>query len=178
MNIHWRTNPEAPILWSPDAKNWLVGKDPDAGKDWRQEVKGTTEDEMVGWHHQLNGHEFHLALGVGDGQGSLACCNPWGCKESDTTEHLNWTWNLYENILLSRMEMHSEDSILFTSAVSRTRTMFKFCLFKHQICNLCQISYHCNVHIVICEIRLILLYRRVLRIKWNVIVFSIMSGMW
>ena len=70
----------------------LLGKDPDAGKDWRQEEKGTTDDEMVGWHHQLNGHEFEQASGVADGQGSLACCSPWGCKESDTTERLNWTY--------------------------------------------------------------------------------------
>ena len=87
---------EVPILWPPDAKNWLIWKDPDAGKDWRQEEKGTTEDEMVGWHHQLDGHEFEQALGVGDGQGSLVCCSPWGRKESDTTEQLNWieSWNL------------------------------------------------------------------------------------
>ena len=71
------------ILWPPDAKNWLIGKDPDAGKDWRQEEKGMTEDEVVGWHHQLNGHEFEQAPGVDDGQGSLACCSPWGRKESD-----------------------------------------------------------------------------------------------
>ena len=82
---------EAPILWPPDAKNWLTGKDPDAGKDWRQEEKGTTEDEMVGWHHRLDGHEFEQALGVSDGQGSLVCCSPWGHKESDMTEQLNWT---------------------------------------------------------------------------------------
>ena len=85
-----RTGAEAPILWPPVAKNWLIGKDPDAGKDWRQEKKGTTEDEMVGWHHWLNGHEFEQALGVGDGEGSLVCCSPWGPKESDTTEQLNW----------------------------------------------------------------------------------------
>ena len=88
------TKSETPILWPPDSKNWLIGKDPDAGKDWRQEEKGKTEDEVVGWHHQLNGHEFGQALGVGDGQGSLLCCSPWGCKETDTTEHwteLNWT---------------------------------------------------------------------------------------
>ena len=81
---------ETPILWPPDTKNWLTGKDPDAGKDWRQEEKGTTEDEMVASHHQLYGHEFEQAPGVGDGQGNLACCSPWGLKESDTTE-LNWT---------------------------------------------------------------------------------------
>ena len=81
---------EAPILWPPDVKNWLIRKDPDVGKDWRQEEKGTTEDEMVGWYHCLYGHEFEQALGVGDGQGSLVCCSPWGRKESDTTEWLNW----------------------------------------------------------------------------------------
>ena len=74
------TKAEAPILWPPDAKSWLIGKDPDAGEDWRQEEKGTTEDEMVGWHHQLDWHEFEQALGVGDGQGSLAYCSPWGGK--------------------------------------------------------------------------------------------------
>ena len=80
---------ETPILWPPDAKNWLIGKDPDAGKDWRQEKKGKTEDEMAGWHHQLDGHEFEQALGVGDGQGSLVCCSPQGCKESDMTQWVN-----------------------------------------------------------------------------------------
>ena len=71
-------------------KNWLIGKDPDAGQYWRQEEKGMTEDEMVGWHHRLDGHEFEQALGVGDGQGSLVCCIPWCRKESDTTERPNW----------------------------------------------------------------------------------------
>ena len=80
---------EAPIFWAPDSKSWLIGKDPAAGKDWRHEEKGVTEDEMVRWHHWLNGHEFEQALGDGEGQGSLACCSPWGCKESDTTEWLN-----------------------------------------------------------------------------------------
>ena len=82
---------ETPILWLPYVKNWLIWKDPDAGKDWRWEEKGTPEDEMVGWHHWLNGHEFEQAPGVGDGQGSLVCCIPWGRKESDMTEWLNWT---------------------------------------------------------------------------------------
>ena len=80
---------EAPILWPSDAKNWLTGKDPDAGKDWRQE-KGMTEDEMVGWYHWLDEHEFKQAPGVGDGQGSLSCCSSWVHKESGTTEWLNW----------------------------------------------------------------------------------------
>ena len=88
-----RTDAEAetPILWPHDAKSWLIWKDPDAGKDWRWEEKGMTEDEMVGRHHWLNGHEFAHAPGVGDGQGGLACCSPWGRKESDMTEQLNWT---------------------------------------------------------------------------------------
>ena len=81
---------ETPILWPPDAKSWLIGKDPDARRDWGQEEKGTTEDEMVGWHHWLNRHGFRWTPGVGDGQGGLACCGSWGRKESDTTEWLNW----------------------------------------------------------------------------------------
>ena len=88
-----RTDAEAetPILWPPDVKSWLIWKDPDAGKDWGQEEKGITEDEMVGWHHRLNGHGFGWTLGVGDGQGGLACYISWGHKQSDTTEQLNWT---------------------------------------------------------------------------------------
>ena len=87
-----RTEAEAEILilWPPDVKNWLIWNDPDAGKDWRPEEKGMTEDEMAGWHHRLNELEFEWTSGVGDGQGSLACWSPWGCKESDTTEQLNW----------------------------------------------------------------------------------------
>ena len=82
---------EAIIFWLLDVKSWLIGKVPDGGKDWRQEEKGMTEDEMAGWHHQLDRHEFEQAPGVGDGQGSLACFSPWSCKELDTTEWLNWT---------------------------------------------------------------------------------------
>ena len=81
---------ETPILWPHHAKSWLIGKDPDAGSDWGQEEKGTT-DEMAGWHIRLNGHEFEWTPGVGDGQGGLACCDSRGCKESDMTEPLNWT---------------------------------------------------------------------------------------
>ena len=82
---------KSPVLWPPDAKNWLIWKDPDVGKDWGQKDKGTTEDEMVGWHHWLNGHGFGWTPGVGDGQGGLVSCSPWGHKESDTTDWLNWT---------------------------------------------------------------------------------------
>ena len=95
-----RTNVEAetPILWPPDAESWLIWKDPDAGKDWGQE-KGTTEDETVGWHHQLNGHEFGWTPGVGDGPGGLACCSSWGRKEPDTTEYwIELNWYLTRNI--------------------------------------------------------------------------------
>ena len=80
---------EAPILWPPDEKDWLIWKDPDAGKDWRQEEKGTTEDKIAGWYHQLNGQEFKQISRDSEGQGSLAWCNPWGCREVDTTEKLN-----------------------------------------------------------------------------------------
>ena len=82
---------ETPVLWPPHAKSWLIGKDSDSGRDWGQKEKGTTEDEMAGWHHWLDGRESEWTLGVGDGQGGLACCSSWSCKESDTTERLNWT---------------------------------------------------------------------------------------
>ena len=102
-----RTDGEAeiPILWPPDAKNWLIGKDPDAGKDWRQEEEETSEDEMVGWYHWLNGHEFEWAPGLGDGQGSLTCCSPWGCKDSDTTEQLNF------NFILTQIQPKNRDQL-------------------------------------------------------------------
>ena len=86
-----------PVLWPPRAKSWLIGKDPDAGRDWGQEEKGTTEDEMAGWHHWLDAHEFGWTPGAGDGQGGLACCGSWGRKESDTAEWLNWTEQCYWN---------------------------------------------------------------------------------
>ena len=82
---------ETPVLWPPYAKRGLIGKDSDAGRDWGQEEKGTTENEMAGWHHWFDGRESEWTPGVGDGQGGLACCSSWGCKESDTTERLNWT---------------------------------------------------------------------------------------
>ena len=101
-----RTDVEAdtPILWPPDAKGWLIWKDPDAGKDWEQEEKRTIENEMVGWHHWLNGHGFGWTPGVGDGQGGLACCGSWGRKELDMTEWLNWTdpslFNFYKTLIV------------------------------------------------------------------------------
>ena len=98
---------ETPILWPPDEKSWLIWKDPDAGKDWGQEEKGTTEDEMVGCHHRLNGYGFGWAPGVDDGQGGLVCCNSWGRKESDKTEQLNWTEE-YFNIIIFKYRMQSK----------------------------------------------------------------------
>ena len=103
---------ETSILWPPDAKNWLTGKDPDAGTDWRWEEKGSTENEMVGWHHRLDRHEFEKALGVGDGQGSLVCCSLWACKESDMTERLNWTEFFFTNV--SMLIIFSFFAVLFS----------------------------------------------------------------
>ena len=106
---------EAPILWPPDAKSWLFGKDPDAGKDWNQKKKRTTEDEMVGWHHWLYGHEFVQAPGVGDGQGSLACCSPWGPKESDRTEQLNWLTLIFPKPSSFQLSLITEDLLFGVS---------------------------------------------------------------
>ena len=105
---------ETPILWLPRAKSWLIGKDPDAGRDWGQEKKGTTEDEMAGWHHQLNGHEFEQASGDGEGQGRQACCNPWDHKELDMTEWLNNN-NMRHRITNYRITSRSETPCIFVS---------------------------------------------------------------
>ena len=137
---------ETPVFWPPDMKNWLIWKDPDAGKDWRQEKKGTTEDEMVGWHYWLNGHEFESAPGVVDRQGGLACCSPWGRKDSDTTEQLNWTelhtllrrtvylLHICVALLLTQegMKVGSSGKFIFTSSLysllSEIYTSLLFCL--------------------------------------------------
>ena len=101
---------ETPVLWPPHVKSWLIGKDSDAGRDWGQEEKGTTEDEMAGWHHQVDGCESEWITGVGDGQGGLACCDSWGRKESDTTEWLTW------NEEISNVKLN-----LFVLSPTRTR---------------------------------------------------------
>ena len=106
---------ETLILGLPDAKNWLIGKYSDAGKDWRWEEKGTIEDEMVGWHHQLNGHEFEQALGVADEQGGLVCCSPWGCKELDMTEQLKWTEPTLAASFIFLMATLPDDHMMFHS---------------------------------------------------------------
>ena len=135
-----RTDAEAetPILWPPDAKSCLTGKDPDAGRGWGQEEKGMTEDEMAGWPHRLDGHEFEWTLGVGDGQGGLVCCDSWGRKELDMTEWLNWTdWNMslkgrdwgcwlfVERLHLGRL--HFYETLLM---LSKALKFFKWRVFK------------------------------------------------
>ena len=103
-----RTDAEAetPVLWPPHAKSWLIGKHSDAGRDWGQEEKGTTEDEMAGWHHWLDAHEFRWTLGVVDGQGSMAYWESWGCKESDMTEWVKWTELNTLNIYLNKYTIY------------------------------------------------------------------------
>ena len=121
---------ETPVLWPPHAKTWLIGKDSDAGRDWGQEEKGTTEDEMAGWHHWLYGCEFASTPEVGDGQGSLVCCNSWGCKELDMTERLNWT-ELNVNsrwILFHKSEDFKNHGVVFSSNKAR---FFFCCLFVY-----------------------------------------------
>ena len=134
---------ETPILWPPDVKNWLTEKDPNAGKDWRLEEKGTTEDEMVGWHYQLNGHEFELAPGVGEGQRSLAYCSPWGCKESDITEQLNWTGSLDFSCFHIWVEYWLLLGLQAGSFLTRTKPLGLLVL---QLANSLQILRHTSLH--------------------------------
>ena len=111
---------ETPILWPPDAKSWLIWKDPDAGKDWGQEEKGTTEDEMVGWHHRLDGYGFGWTLGAGDGQGGLVCCGSWDCKGSDTTEWLNKRNNSHkkvQSVFREEFDMGSSKNFQYRSII-------------------------------------------------------------
>ena len=133
-----RTDAEAetPILWPPHARNWLTGKDPDAGKDWRQEERGTTKDETVRWHHRLNAHGFEWTLGVGDGQGSLACCSLWGHKESDTTEQLNGT----EWMLQSCTSYIPPITALWICKLKKSIPYFNFKLLSHKIIKVVKIT--------------------------------------
>ena len=133
---------EALILWPPDGKSWLIWKDPDSGKDWRQEEKGTTEGEMVGWHHQHNGYKFEWTPGVGDGQGGLVCCSPWGHKESDTTEwtELNWESNNLVNCHCTRRQVHqhvNQSTCHLTNMAPLFQVLDDISIFKqwwHAIC--------------------------------------------
>ena len=127
---------ETPILWPPDAKSWLIWKAPDAGKDWGQEEKGTTEDEMIASYHRLNGHGFGWTPGVGDGQGSLACCGSRGHKESDTTEQLNWTEIPY-NIVVSKFIKQNKALGTHTGLCTNTKYSFT-ALVAEALRHLCQ----------------------------------------
>ena len=107
---------ETPVLWPPHAKSWLIGKDPNTGRDWGQEEKGMTEDEMAGWHHRLDAHEFEWTPGVGGGQGGLACCDSWCHKESDTTEWVNWTQPTEQRLNLACLKCAQNTSMSWRRA--------------------------------------------------------------
>ena len=146
-----RTDAEAktPILWPTDAMNWLIGKDHDAGKDWRQEEKGMTEDEMDGWHHWLYGHEFEQAAGVGDGQGSLVRCSPWGHKESDTTEQLNW--------MLPKLQLDGQGKVV---KIGRLYCFFNFltisaCSAIYYLFPFITINFHCIIAYTVVVVKLL-----------------------
>ena len=113
-------------LWPPHAKSWLIGKDSDGGRDWGQE-KGTTEDEMAGWYHWLDGHESEWTPGVGDGQGGVACCNSWGCKELDTTERLIWS-DLNVTVMLQQSVINTQDQTYRAGVVRGSRPAIRFLL--------------------------------------------------
>ena len=137
-----RIDAEAEIPWPPHAKGWFIGKDPNDGRDWEQEEKGMTENEMAGWHHRLDGHEFKWIPGVDDGQGGLACCNLWGRKESDTAERLNWTELIQPYIFSSPLEVnginlnllvHSYRALNFVFLEDRLFSIFIFFNVLHSI---------------------------------------------
>ena len=135
---------KTPILWPPHAKSWLIGKDSDAGRDWGQEEKGTTEDEMAGWHHRLVGHEFEWTPWIGDGHGGLVHCSSWGCKESDTTEWLNWTELRHCRIFAPQPGVELtlptlEDEVLITGLTRKSQgkqLIIKYLLFFLSSCEL------------------------------------------
>ena len=121
---------ETPVLWPPPAKSWLIGKDSDAGRDWGQEEKGTTEDEMAGWHHWLDGRESQWTPGVGDRQGGLACCDSWGRNELDTTERLIWS-DLYKGTWAFGLILRWPIKFSLTSQVCKAQ-IFPHFLFLHK----------------------------------------------
>ena len=138
-----RTDAEAetPILWPSDATSWLIWKDPGAGKNWGQQEKGMTKDEMVGWHQWFDGHKFEEAAGVGDGQGGLACCIPWSCKESITTEQLNWTeQNRYCLNATFHLSNFKKNTVPYPKKV-----FFSACISKQKLNNLHFSSGYVNV---------------------------------
>ena len=120
------------ILWPPHAKSWLLGKDPDTGRDWGQEEKGTTEGEMAGWHHGLDGREFEWTPGVGDGQGGLACCDSGGRKESDTIERLNWTEMNWTEMYFILSKFHTPNYIVRLRSVVPHQGLFEASLMPNK----------------------------------------------
>ena len=137
---------ETPILWPPDAKSWLIWKDPDAGKDWRQEEKGTKEDEMVGWHHRLYGHGFGWTPVVGDGQGGLACCSSWSHKELDMNEWLNWTDRPFLHQKFSRASYNNIKTAIYLIIPNRRLFPFSNSYITHwYFPNNC-LYYFCQLH--------------------------------
>ena len=148
---------ETPVLWPPYAKSWLIGKDSDARREWGQEKKGTTEDEMAGWHDRLYGHEFGWTPGVGDGQGGLACCNSWGRKELDMTEQLNWTViptaisePSFEKALLPSTMTCRESPLNFLVCFCPLRqsmhySLGEYCVLWAILQNIIIINFHCTV---------------------------------
>ena len=122
------TDAEAPICWPPDVNSQLAGKDPDAGKDWRQEEKGAAEDELVGWHHRLHGQGLEQTLGDGDLQGSLVCCSPWGRKESDTTEWLN---KAYQNPVTTKWNPTSSVKVAKSLLFQREHSLLNSYTLPH-----------------------------------------------
>ena len=137
-----RTDAEAPILWPPNVKSWFIGKEPDAGKDWGQEVKWVTEDEMVGWRHQVNGHEFEQTLGDSEGQGSLACCSTWGLKESDIETEQQQPRLSRRPILLGRSFSHGWVIMYVCSG----KLLSGFFSFLGPRCN--QLSQPCKIQVL------------------------------
>ena len=138
----WNLRSKIPILWPPDVKSWLIWKDPDSGEDWGQEVRGTTKDEMAGWHHRLNGHGFEWTLGVDGGQGDLACCGSCGRKELDMTEQLNWTegrFCLWDSMIWRKFSFRVESFTLSETSLLKNRTymvsLLHYCLSSGSFSN-------------------------------------------
>ena len=147
---------ETPIFWPPDVKTWLIGKDSDAGKDWGQEEKGTTEDEMAGWHHWLDGHESGWTPGVGDGQRGLTCCTySWGRKESDTTERLNWTNTVkgFGIVNKAEIDVFLELSCFFDDPVDVGNLISGSSAFSKTSLNIWKFM----VHVLLCRYRIALI---------------------
>ena len=149
---------ETLVLWPPHVKSWLIGKDFDAGRDWGQEKKRTTEDEMAGWHHGLDGRESEWTAGVGDGQGGLACCNSWDHKESDTTEWLNWTILIqllscfHLNLLFLLLLCFSSTGTLSSYINKGYRKVFTFLIILIKIifsCSSFKSSWRCSLSLVL-----------------------------